>query len=345
MDFDELEKYRTGKSEDGNDQFSVPIRPDADGLLGRECSNAECETKYFKISTEVDDAYGKNVENFSQLDLTCPYCGQADNMQHLHTTDQVEWIKSMMIRGIHKSFQNIMSRSFPSRSKPRGGMFSVSMEFKRGSLPSVRHYAEERLKQEVVCDHCKFRYAIYGVSFHCPLCGKGNILQHLERSSETIRILVNESERIGTEHGPHVAEAILGNALEDVVGLFEGFLKYAYRYAIRKAKNKDDADKLIQKIRTNFQRLSGAEEIFRRDLSIECFQRLDAKELDALDLTFAKRHVLTHNLGLVDDKFKSKAKTWERVSSELLIEPGEVTGALNSTNKVLAHVLNEILNE
>ena len=50
MDFDELEKYRTGKSEDGHDQFSVPIKPDEDGLLGRECSNEDCETKYFKIS-------------------------------------------------------------------------------------------------------------------------------------------------------------------------------------------------------------------------------------------------------------------------------------------------------
>lgn len=57
MDFDELEKYRTGKSEDGHDQFSVPIEPDEDGLLGRECSNEGCETKYFKISLEVDDGY------------------------------------------------------------------------------------------------------------------------------------------------------------------------------------------------------------------------------------------------------------------------------------------------
>lgn len=105
MDYDELEKYRTGKSEAGYDHFSVPAIPDEDGLLGRECSNEDCDTKYFKISTDVDDAYGKEVEDFSQLKLTSPYCGNLDNMQHLHTTDQVEWIKSMMIVAYTKRFR------------------------------------------------------------------------------------------------------------------------------------------------------------------------------------------------------------------------------------------------
>ena len=36
-----------------------------------ECSNEDCETKYFKISLEVDDAYEIEIENFSQLGLTC----------------------------------------------------------------------------------------------------------------------------------------------------------------------------------------------------------------------------------------------------------------------------------
>ena len=343
MDFDELEQYRTGKSDEGHDQFSVPIKPDEDGLLGRECSNADCETKYFKISVEVDDAFGSGIENFSQLDLTCPYCGTVDNMQHLHTKEQIEWIKSMMIRGIHKTFQSMMQKSFPKRPKSSGGMFSISMEYKSGTLPSVRHYAEEKLKQQDVCDRCRFRYAIYGVSFHCPLCGTGSILPHLERSTETIRILINESERIGSEHGDDVAKAMLGNALEDVVGLFEGFLKYAHRYAVRKARNQEEASRLLKRARTNFQRLSGAEEIFREDLSIEVLNSLEGVERDTLEIAFAKRHVLTHNLGLVDEKFQNQARMWSRVSSELDIEPAEVTRALNLVHKALSSVLTAVV--
>jgi hypothetical protein len=136
---------------------------------------------------------------------------------------------------------------------------------------------------------------------------------------------------------------MLGNALEDVVGLFEGFLKYAYRYAVRKKNTKEDAEKLIQKIRVNFQRLTGAEEFFRRDLAIEVFQNLTVPERESLELSFAKRHVLTHNLGLIDEKYKDKAQRWERVSSELVIEPDDVLAALESVWKVVSYTLNEII--
>lgn len=248
-----------------------------------------------------------------------------------------------MIRGVHKTFGNMLERSFGNRPKSRGGMFSISFEVKKGSLPSVRYYAEEKLNQEVVCDKCTFKYAIYGVSFHCPLCGKGNILQHFERSVNTIKILVAESERIGQQYGAHVTESILGNALEDVIGLFEGFLKYAYRIAVRKNHTKEDAEKLIQKIKVNFQRLTGAEEFFRRDLSIEIFQNLTIPERESLETAFAKRHVLTHNLGLIDEKYRDKAQRWDRVSSELIIESEDVLMALESVRKVLSYTLTEII--
>ncbi len=343
MDFDELEKYRTGMSEEGHDQFSVPIEPDEDGLVGRECSNADCETKYFKISMTIPDEIAESIEDFSQLELTCPYCGTVDNMQHLHTTEQVEWIKSMLIRGMHKTIGDMLERSFPPGRRHSGGMISISIEAKKGTLPSVRHYVEEQLKQEVTCDKCSFRYAIYGISFHCPLCGKGNILQHLERSVETIKILITEAERIGKEHGPKVETAMLGNALEDVVGLFEGFLKYGYRYAARKRHTSGDAERLVKKIKTNFQRLSGAEEFFRRDFSIECFHAISSKDREALEQAFAKRHVLTHNLGLVDRKYRDTAARWDRISAELTIDSNEVLGALELVNKVVSHTLSEVV--
>lgn len=343
MDFDHLEKYRTGISEEGHDQFSVPIEPDEDGLVGRECSNTACETKYFKISMSVPDEIAETIEDFSQLELTCPYCGTVDNIQHLHTTEQVEWIKSMLIRGMHKTFGDMLERSFPRGRRKSGGMFSISIEAKKGPLPSVRYYLEEQLKQEVLCDKCTFRYAIYGISFHCPLCGKGNILQHLDRSAETIRILIAEADRIGREHGEKVKAAMLGNALEDVVGLFEGFLKYGYQYAVRMRQTNDDAVKMVKKIKTNFQRLSGAEEFFRRDFSIECFHAISSKDWEALEQAFAKRHVLTHNLGLVDRKYRDTAARWDRISAELTIDSNEVLGALELVNKVVSHTLSEVV--
>ena len=64
---------------------------------------------------------------------------------------------------------------------------------------------------------------------------------------------------------------------------------------MRKKHTKEDAEKLVQKVKVNFQRLTGAEEFFRRDLSIEIFQNLTATERESLEIAFAKRHVLTRS--------------------------------------------------
>jgi hypothetical protein len=51
MDFKELSKYKTGRSEEGHDQFNIPLQPDEDGVFGRECPNEDCDTKYFIMKT------------------------------------------------------------------------------------------------------------------------------------------------------------------------------------------------------------------------------------------------------------------------------------------------------
>jgi hypothetical protein len=241
----------------------------------------------------------------------------------------------MMIRDIHKAFGDMLERSFRPLSRPTGGLFSISIKVKRGALPSVRYYVEEELKQEVVCDKCRHKYAVYGISLHCPFCGEGALIQHLERSAAIVRILANEAARISAEHGPDVGEKMLGNALEDVVSLFEGFLKQLYRYAVRKAHLKEDADKMIQKVRVNFQRPSGAEEFFRRDFGVEIFKNISPADREKLELAFAKRHVLTHNLGLIDDKYREKAAVWERPGAELSLDADEVLYSLETATRVV----------
>lgn len=342
MKYDTMEQYRAGRGAEGHDQFSVPLSPDEDGFFGRECPNDDCDTKYFKIGTKIPDAARHTAESFSQAELTCPYCGTVESMQRFFTQAQVDWIKSMMIRDVHKAFGDMLECAIAPQ-KFSGGFISVSMKLKRGALPSVRNYVEEKLKEEVTCDKCAFEYAVYGVSFHCPLCGKGSLVQHLKSSTATVRILAEEYDRIADQHGRAVADRLLGNALEDVVSLFEGFMKHLYRYAIRKREAKAEADKLIQKIRVNFQRLEGAEEFFQTDLQIEIFSGVSAKERETLESAFAKRHVLTHNLGLVDEKYRTQAQAWERTGAEVPLTAREVLQALIIVTGVLEGAIRQVL--
>jgi hypothetical protein len=262
------------------------ITYDEDGMLGRECPNEECQPKYFKMSTSIPDKVSKKGIDFCQIDVTCPYCGTVDNMQQFHTKSQIKWIKSMIYRDVAKTVQDMLETTFkPTHQTPRG-MFSISLTYRSGPLPSVRHYVEEKLRRSVVCDNCSHNYAVYGISFHCPLCSEGNLIQHLKRSAEVIRVLVEESERIGQERGLEVGQQMIGNALEDVVGLFEAFLKHVYQYEVKRKLSKEEAKAKTKKVVTTFQRLEGAEALFSRDLGFKLFAECNEKDKSFLQEQF-----------------------------------------------------------
>jgi hypothetical protein len=131
--FHDMKKFRTGKSPEGHDLFSVPLEPDEDRMLGRECPNEECQPKYFKMSTSIPDEISKKGVEFSQIEVTCPYCGSFDNMQHFHTKSQIKWTESMILRDVAKTVQDMLKSPFrPIHSTPRG-MFSVSLTYKAGT--------------------------------------------------------------------------------------------------------------------------------------------------------------------------------------------------------------------
>lgn len=333
--FHELKQYRIGRSEDGNDLFSVPL-PDKDGLLGRECPDTACEPKYFKISLEAPDDMADKLEEFSQCNLTCPYCATVDNFQNYHTQAQIEWIESMFVRDVASALDDVLREAFRPVAQPARGLFSFNITYKAGPLPSVRHHVEEQLKRVVVCDSCGSAYAVYGMSMHCPFCGEGNILQHLDRSAGIIKSLVEEHSRISEERGLDVGNHLLGNALEDVVSLFEGFLKYIYKFEVKQRHAVDEAEVKVKRIRVNFQRLKGAEDFFRHDLEIELFARFDHAERVFLQEQFLKRHVLSHNLGLVDEQYLAKAQAYARQGSELQILSNDVLQALVMVENIIA---------
>ena len=333
--FHDMKRYSTGQSPGGDETFSVPLEPDEDGLIGRECPEEDCQPKYFKMSLSIPDDIHETIEDFSQMAVTCPYCGTVENMQHFHTESQAEWIKSMIFRDVAKSFQDMMGDIFKPTTHSSSGMFSVSIKYTPGSLPSVRHYVEEQLKQTVTCDNCGFNYAVYGISFHCPLCGEGNLIQHLERSARIIKVLLEEAAEVGKKRGQEIGEQMVGNALEDVVGLFEAFLKHIFRYEMKRRLTKEEAENKINRIRTNFQRLEGAEKFFAEELQVSLFDACSSQERDFLQEQFLKRHVLTHNLGLVDKKYLERAKAFERQGEELTVSSEDVETALEIVTSII----------
>jgi predicted RNA-binding Zn-ribbon protein involved in translation (DUF1610 family) len=344
MDFHDMEQFRTGRDERGHDRFSVPLRPDDDGMVGRECPNAECDTKYFKL--KIQESAGEDASDTTetasetdpgQSELVCPYCGERDHFQHFHTEAQIEWIKSMLFRDVARAFGKMLDDTFRPYRRTPGSLISVKV--RHGNLPTVRHYVEEKLKQVVACQECGEIYAVYGISFHCPFCGKGALAQQLALNVKAVAVLAEEAERIGQEHGHLAKDRMYGNAYEDVVSVFEGFLKVLYRYAVKKRFPPEIAEKLLGKVKVNFQRVAGAEEFFERDFGVKLFDSIPAADLAMLESTFAKRHTLTHNLGLVDEKYSEQVRAWQRHGAEVPLERSEILQALSVVEQVVRNAV------
>jgi len=342
--FHEMKKYQT--SESGNIvHMSIPLKPDDDRMIGRECPNPDCSSKYFKIGLHIPEGFLKNEQELSYIDITCPYCGNVDNMQKFHTEEHAKWIESMIHRDMAITVQKMLEDTVKNFKPVSNSGFSVEMKFKPGSLPNVRYYTEEKLKRKVTCDNCGFQYAVYGISFHCPFCGKGNLILHLNRNVDITHVLIEESTKLQSEHGSDVAQRMIGNALEDVVGIFEGFLKSIYLYGIHRNFPTEDADKKEERIRVTFQRLDGAEKLFLDDLKYDIFSQISEEDRLFLEEQFLKRHVLTHNLGLVDEKYLEKAHNYLKQGSELEILPNDVSRALRIVAIVVGKTSQQIITQ
>ena len=325
MEFGDLEKFRAGKGEDGTERFNVPITPDADGMVGRECPNEQCKTKHFKICITDDGHDPDSTVDLSQKELICPYCGTSLQMQDAMTEAQLEWIKSMIFQGVVKTFNDTMEEAF-------SGCDNVT--YTRGDVPAVRPYVEEKLKQISLrimpATVCSLRHHV-----SLPVVRRRGISSAPGSGCQSIRVLAEEADRIGAQHGQQACDRMYGNAYEDVVSLFEGMLKLLYSHAVQKRHTEADAKKLIDKIRVNFQRLSGADEFFARDLDVRLFDSIAPKERAVLELVFAKRHVLTHNLGLIDDKYRGQVQPWQRPGAEVPLVRQEILDGLTLVERIV----------
>jgi C4-type Zn-finger protein len=328
--FSDIRKYQTGDDEQGNPRFAIPLKADDDGLLGRECPSTSCALRYFKISIEKDDS---GEEHLTDAQLHCPYCGTIESFQEFHTSDQIKMVETMMLRDVEQSIVNQLNRSFQPLNNRRG-LLNIKMKA-TATLPQVHQYVEKKLKQTSTCAQCSQQYAVYGVSYHCPFCGGGTLAVHLHDSAETIRVLAVEAELIGKKYGAAAHDKMLGNAYEDAVTTFEGFLRRIYGGGLRKRLVSQDSEKLESKVKNAFQRLDSAEVLFLRDLTIELFQGVTQNDRDRLTIVFCKRHALTHNLGLVDQKYRDQVQAWEKPGQEVPLKASEILWAIDLIERML----------
>jgi len=270
------------------ERLSIPITPDEDGFIGRECPQLDCGG-YFKIELGT----GLKGEG---LPCHCPYCGHTAGLDKFATKEQIEYATSVAMREITDAVHEDLKK-MEFEHKPKGAFgIGFSLKVKPGRPIPIHYYREKQLETEVVCSNCTLRYSVYGVFAFCPDCGQHNSLQILDKNLEVVDKMLDLAEDVETE----LAERLIENALEDCVSSFDGFGHELCRVYKEKAADPAKADK------ASFQNLNRAKLTIRRMFHVDLSADLTADEWRSAVRAFQKRHLIAHKMGVVDQDYITK---------------------------------------
>lgn len=274
-----MRRFSTSNLDNLGKQFSIPITPDDNGYLGRECPAEGC-LGYFKITP------GTGVKG--PAPCYCPYCGHKGESNTFFTQEQIEYAKSIVLRQVTDAIHKDL-KSLEFEHKPQG-LFGIGLSLKvqRSAPLPIRYYREKELETAITCDSCTLRYAIYGVFGWCPDCGVHNSLQILVKNLE----LARKELTLAATAEEDLANHLIGDALENAVSAFDGFGRELCQ---RKS------------IEMRFQNLAAARRKVQDAFGFDFGDALSPDEWDAACRAFQKRHLLAHKMGVIDDDYIQKA--------------------------------------
>jgi hypothetical protein len=297
-------------------QFSIPIRPDTDGYLGRECPIEEC-LGYFKITP------GTGVKGPGPCH--CPYCGHSGDSGTFFTKEQIEYARSVGIQKVMDALHKDM-KSLEFEHKPQGPFgIGISLKVQESARRPIQYYREKQLETKVVCDSCTLRYAIYGVFGWCPDCGEHNSLQILAKNLE----LAKKELTLAESSDKELADHLVGDALENVVSAFDGFGR----------------EICLQKgVDIRFQNIAGARRRVQETFELDFADVLAPEEWERACRVFQKRHLLAHKMGVIDEEYVQKANDPGAVAGrKIRVSHDEVTSAISIVQALAARLFRGVL--
>lgn len=303
MKLKRLEKMRTGGSRTKM-QLSIPMPKTPEGRVYRYSPNIDAHPRHFVLGDPVvgfvaePDRAARIKYVPGTPGTVCPYSGvRADDAEFTHPDDRkaaLKIVKQAALQDMQDAVSDMLA------GVARG---SKSMTYKpatRRNKPRPR-FGRRDLMRLLVCDCCGRDYGVFAIALFCPDCGAPNLALHFARETELVGQQVDLAE---SQDRQELAYRLLGNAHEDVLTAFEATLKVAYAYRVQ---NRPAGSAPVKPIGNDLQNIDKARKRFD-EFSFDPFAELDAGELSVLSLNIQKRHLIGHNLGVVDAKFAQHAK-------------------------------------
>lgn len=302
MRFKNLGRYKTGGT---GSKMKLSISPPKTraGRIYRFSPNEDAQPRHFLIG-DVQAEIPLTDELRSRMKLTprskqtvCPYSGTvADDGAYTHPDDK-DAVVAIASHAVVSDFEDEIARWAKDFNRRAGKSSFIKMEAKVRRTPRPKpRFSRRDLMRELVCDHCGRDYGVFAIGLFCPDCGAPNVRLHFARECE----LVGDQVTLADELDEELAYRLLGNAHEDVLTAFEATQKAVYLHG------KHQATSERPKVGNDFQNVERATKRFA-ELDLNPFENLTETEMAGLLLNIQKRHIIGHNLGVVDDKFATHA--------------------------------------
>ncbi len=275
-------------------EINIPISVDDEGMIGREC--LECK-KYFKVKpgTGLPTDY-----------CHCPYCGYQGDANTFYTQDQLEYGKSIAIKKAYDLFVEPaikkLSNSFKEIEKNSRNnfiQFKFSVTGNRISFP-ISYYQEKQIETIITCDNCGLVFSIYGVFARCPDCANLNAFTVFEKSLEVSDKQIEVIKKL--DFPCDFRDKSLKYLLIDCISTFDGLGK-----ELRKKK----PTLFPEKPNNLFQNLIAL------DSSIGNLISNNHSDFKFLVEMFQVRHIVEHNIGVIDEDFIKKVPGFESMNGRI----------------------------
>ncbi len=315
--------------------ISTPLPVNSDGRFSRQCPESTCSPGFFNLRS------GTGLTGDDCTVCVCPYCGHRDDPQAFTTKNQEKFYESIIEREARQGMNRLAKAALGldsfgrRRFGQRGGLFSVEVSYKSDPLPPLRRLADGPLRRDLTCGHCGLEHAVFGLATWCPDCGRDIFRAHLLAETETVKRVLADVAAREERLGGRVAARDTDNALEDTVSIFEGVLRLLTRRALLTRLPPAEFDAALKKIGNGFQNLARAEQLVRDHLHVGLFDSVEGAAVERVGVLFESRHLITHNLGVIDSRFVEKAQPFAAVGREVLVRPADVEQALQFVESVV----------
>lgn len=306
---------------------SVGIDNDEKGYTDKQCPSEECEF-LFKVNSE------DWLNIFKDEAVWCPMCRHEAPAGQWFTIAQVEHAKEeafKMVSGLFDKSLSNMTNKF-NRGQSKNSFVSISMKYKGSNSRTftIPAKAAEAMELDIECEECHSRFSVLGSAFFCPACGHNSVTQTFNDSLRKIKAKIDNLEVIrealsvaaNKDEAELTCRSLRETCISDGVVAFQKLCEGLYEPYGKSPFNA-------------FQRLEQGSLLWESAINKGYSDWLTENQLNQLNILFQKRHLLSHNEGIVDEKYVTK-------SGDVLYKVGQRIVISNNDVETLLIILKKL---